>query len=72
MVQENLKKAFMRGVCALNYEAMSILSPSDANYQSQVEREMENQVISAMNGIANNTSSSAQSDYQKSPSVTSS
>jgi hypothetical protein len=24
-MQENLKKAFMRGVCALNFEAMSIL-----------------------------------------------
>ena len=23
--QENLKKAFMRGVCALNFEAMNIL-----------------------------------------------
>jgi hypothetical protein len=29
MMQENLKKAFMRGVCALNFEAMNILHPSD-------------------------------------------
>ena len=27
-MQENLKKAFMRGVCALNFEAMNILQPS--------------------------------------------
>eukprot|EP01017_Pseudomicrothorax_dubius_P026458 TRINITY_DN2952_c0_g1_i3.p1 TRINITY_DN2952_c0_g1~~TRINITY_DN2952_c0_g1_i3.p1 ORF type:complete len:301 (+),score=94.57 TRINITY_DN2952_c0_g1_i3:698-1600(+) len=26
-MQDNLKKAFMRGVCALNFEAMSILAP---------------------------------------------
>ena len=26
-IQENLKKAFMRGVCALNFEAMTILQP---------------------------------------------
>jgi centrosomal protein POC5 len=28
-MQENLKKAFMRGVCALNFEAMNILQPSN-------------------------------------------
>lgn len=28
-IQENLKKAFMRGVCALNFEAMSILSTKE-------------------------------------------
>ena len=27
-MQENLKKAFMRSVCALNFEAMNILDPS--------------------------------------------
>ena len=27
-MQENLKKAFMRGVCALNFEAMNILDPN--------------------------------------------
>ena len=26
-MQESLKKAFMRGVCALNFEAMNILTP---------------------------------------------
>jgi nitrate reductase NapAB chaperone NapD len=26
-IQENLKKAFMRGVCAMNFEAMNILNP---------------------------------------------
>ncbi len=30
-MQENLKKAFMRGVCALNFEAMSILGPNEQN-----------------------------------------
>ena len=29
MMQEQLKKAFMRGVCALNFEAMNILNPND-------------------------------------------
>jgi centrosomal protein POC5 len=29
MMQENLKKVFMRSVCALNFEAMSILDPSE-------------------------------------------
>lgn len=27
-IQDNLKKAFMRGVCALNFEAMNILNPT--------------------------------------------
>jgi len=25
-MQENLKRAFMRGVCALNFEAMNVLN----------------------------------------------
>ena len=29
MMQENLKKVFMRSVCALNFEAMNILDPND-------------------------------------------
>ena len=29
MMQENLKKVFMRSVCALNFEAMSILDPAE-------------------------------------------
>lgn len=41
----------MRGVCALNFEAMSILTPNDSTYQLAVEREMEKQVSSVMNGI---------------------
>ena len=28
VMQENLKKAFMRSVCALNFEAMNILDPN--------------------------------------------
>ncbi len=51
-MQENLKKAFMRGVCALNFEAMNILNPNDMNYQQQIEREMEKQVTNAINGIS--------------------
>ena len=31
IIQENLKKAFMRGVCALNLEAMSILKNTDGS-----------------------------------------
>ena len=27
-MQDNLKKAFMRSVCALNFEAMNILDPN--------------------------------------------
>lgn len=53
MMQENLKKAFMRGVCALNFEAMNILNPDDQNYQHQIEREMEKQVMYAMDGLTN-------------------
>ncbi len=56
MMQENLKKAFMRGVCALNFEAMNILNPGDAGYQTQIEKEMEKQVMLAMNGISTNSS----------------
>ena len=50
MMQEQLKKVFMRGVCALNFEAMNILHPSEQ--QTQMEREMERQVVNAMNSVA--------------------
>ena len=43
----------MRGVCALNSEAMNILHPSDA--AGQIEREMERQMSQAMNAAANHT-----------------
>jgi centrosomal protein POC5 len=46
LMQDNLKKAFMRGVCALNFEAMNILHPSDA--AGQIEREMERQMAQAI------------------------
>eukprot|EP00347_Sterkiella_histriomuscorum_P014474 403360737 len=58
MMQENLKKAFMRGVCALNFEAMNILNPNDIGFQGQIEKEMEKQVQYAMNDIANQSSAS--------------
>ena len=35
VMQENLKKAFMRGVCALNFEAMNILQPGQGGVVSQ-------------------------------------
>ena len=35
-MQENLKKAFMRSVCALNFEAMNILDPNERANTSQV------------------------------------
>lgn len=38
MTQENLKKAFMKGVCAMNMEAMTILNPND---QSDMEKKFE-------------------------------
>ena len=59
MMQENLKKAFMRGVCALNFEAMNILNPNDVNYQHQIEKEMEKQVMYAMNDINTSTNMAA-------------
>ena len=36
-MQENLQKAFMRGVCALNFEAMNILNPNETD---QTENEL--------------------------------
>ena len=34
-IQESLKKAFMRGVCAMNFEAMNILNPAGEIVQNQ-------------------------------------
>jgi hypothetical protein len=31
IMQDNLKKAFMRGVCALNFEAMNVLNPNSTS-----------------------------------------
>ena len=37
-MQENLKKAFMRSVCALNFEAMNILDPNAKDFsQGQLQ-----------------------------------
>lgn len=33
-MQENLKKAFMRGVCALNFEAMNILQTNESSQEN--------------------------------------
>lgn len=49
MMQENLKKAFMRSVCALNFEAMSILDPAEQNFaQQRMEQELQRQMDNAM------------------------
>jgi len=40
-MQENLKKVFMRSVCALNFEAMSILDPAEqSSAQARMEQEL--------------------------------
>jgi hypothetical protein len=58
-MQENLKKAFMRGVCALNFEAMNILDPNGDDpmlaeksnqHLSQIEKEMLRQFESVSQG----------------------
>lgn len=41
----------MRGVCALNFEAMNILNPNDVGQKMQIEREMEKHVMSAMDAL---------------------
>lgn len=49
MMQENLKKVFMRSVCALNFEAMSILDPADQQFaQQKMEQEIQRQMDNAM------------------------
>ena len=41
IMQENLKKVFMRSVCALNFEAMSILDPNEqSSAQAKMEQEL--------------------------------
>ena len=48
-MQENLKKVFMRSVCALNFEAMSIMDPADQNSAAGLmQKELEKQVQHAM------------------------
>lgn len=37
-MQDNLKKAFMRGVCALNFEAMNILDTKGESQQDQMNQ----------------------------------
>lgn len=42
-MQENLKKVFMRSVCALNFEAMNILDPAEQNFaQAKMEQALDN------------------------------
>jgi len=42
-LQENLKRVFMRGVCALNFEAMSLLSDSGITTAAAPEEEQQQQ-----------------------------
>lgn len=43
IMQENLKKVFMRSVCALNFEAMNILDPAEQNFaQAKMEQALDN------------------------------
>lgn len=49
MMQENLKKVFMRSVCALNFEAMTILDPAEQNFaQQKMEQELQRQMDNAL------------------------
>lgn len=49
MMQENLKKVFMRSVCALNFEAMTILDPADQQFaQQKMEQELQKQMDNAL------------------------
>lgn len=47
-MSENLKKAFMRGVCALNFEAMNVLQGSQQNSEEGAK--------TMTNGISNTIS----------------
>jgi len=75
-IQENLKKAFMRGVCALNFEAMSILKPGelppDENISDQTAFQRQTENIAqghpnfnslVLNPVDNNTSYSEDRDH---------
>jgi centrosomal protein POC5 len=61
IMQENLKKVFMRSVCALNFEAMNILDPHD---QSMMQQAMEKQIDNAMFGMGNNPIQEVLNDIQ--------
>ena len=49
-IQENLKKAFMRGVCALNFEAMSILQPTT---QASIDQNALERLMASTSNISN-------------------
>ena len=36
-MQDNLKRAFMRGVCALNFEAMNVLQGNSSQLSDQMQ-----------------------------------
>lgn len=50
-MQDGLKKAFMKGVCQLNFEAMNILHPDQfGQVQSTLENEIDKQIAAQMQG----------------------
>lgn len=55
IIQDNLKKAFMRGVCALNFEAMNILQPGQGGEgmgSEEVMRGVESMVGNAFQQVS--------------------
>ena len=58
-MQENLKKAFMRSVCALNFEAMNILDPNAKDFsQGQLQQKQFSLIENEMNKQLNFVSQS--------------
>ena len=65
MAQENLKKAFMKGVCAMNMEAMTILNPSEQSNMEQKFESMAEGVLSQSTPVRQLAfNSSNTSDYK--------
>jgi hypothetical protein len=53
-MEENLKKIFMKGVCAMNFEAMNVFGDQPAGMPTvsqTMENEIDKQIKMAMNGI---------------------
>ena len=61
MMQENLKKAFMKGVCTMNFEAMNILAPSDVSSLISEGSPTPDQFPAPASSTAGNAASLAQS-----------
>lgn len=50
-LQENLKRVFMRGVCALNFEAMTLLNPASADVGATSTGGMKENVAPPLNQV---------------------